>query len=110
MINKLKPWCTARQMGFADPDECPQLCNLAYDYLKKSKGCDENMYEYFSSQPDADSLYIKLVEELDRCTLSYFGFHWTQASLMINQVHTCIFKTKRDGASISFCCLRKELI
>ncbi|KAL6343654.1 hypothetical protein AAG906_025019 [Vitis piasezkii] len=44
------------------------------------------MYEYFSSQPDADSLYIKLVEELDRCTLSYFGFHWTQASLMINQV------------------------
>ncbi|XP_034685091.1 uncharacterized protein LOC117914041 [Vitis riparia] len=76
----------ARQMGFADPDECPQLCNLAYDYLKKSKGCDENMYEYFSSQPDADSLYIKLVEELDRCTLSYFGFHWTQASLMINQV------------------------
>ncbi|RVX21677.1 hypothetical protein CK203_001025 [Vitis vinifera] len=76
----------ARQMGFADPDECPQLCKLAYDYLKKSKGCDENMYEYFSSQPDADSLYIKLVEELDRCTLSYFAFHWTQASLMINQV------------------------
>ena len=75
-------------MGFTDPGECPQLCKLAYAYLKKSKECDENIYEYFSSQPDADSLYVKLVEELDRCTLSYFAFYWAQASLTINQVPT----------------------
>ena len=74
-------------MGFPDPDECPRLCKLAYDYLKKSKGCDQNIYEYFSSLPDAKSLYIKLVEEFERCILSYFAFHWTQASFMINQVH-----------------------
>ncbi|RVX21676.1 hypothetical protein CK203_001026 [Vitis vinifera] len=76
----------ARQMGFPDPDECPRFCKLAYDYLKKSKGCDQNIYEYFSSLPDAKSLYIKLVEEFERCILSYFAFHWTQASFMINQV------------------------
>ena len=74
-------------MGFPDPDECPRFCKLAYDYLKKSKECDQNIYEYFSSLPDAKSLYIKLVEEFERCILSYFAFHWTQASFMINQVH-----------------------
>ncbi|KAL6343636.1 hypothetical protein AAG906_025001 [Vitis piasezkii] len=72
--------------GISDPDECPRFCKLAYDYLKKSKGCDQNIYEYFSSLPDAKSLYIKLVEEFERCILSYFAFHWTQASFMINQV------------------------
>ena len=56
----------ARQMGFTDLEEWPQLCKLAYAYLKKSKECDENIYEYLSSPPDADSLYVKLVEELDR--------------------------------------------
>ena len=60
----------ARPMGFTDLEECPQLCKLAYAYLKKSKECDENIYEYLSSQPDAYSLYVKLVEELDRKQIS----------------------------------------
>ncbi|KAK6265699.1 hypothetical protein QUC31_016536 [Theobroma cacao] len=30
----------ARQLGFADANECPQLCRLAHNYLKKSKDCE----------------------------------------------------------------------
>ncbi|KAK0608543.1 hypothetical protein LWI29_032147 [Acer saccharum] len=78
--------CTARQLGFADANECPQLCKLAYDYLKKSKGCEDNMYDYFSNESEAESLYVKLVEEFDKCILSYFAFHWSQAPSMITQV------------------------
>lgn len=76
----------ARQIGFADPNECPQLCKLAYDYLRKSKDCEGNIYEFFANEPEAESLYVKLIEELDRCILSYFAFHWTQVSHMITQV------------------------
>lgn len=76
----------ARQMGFDDTNECPQLCKLAYAYLKKSKGCEDNIYEYFSKEAEPESLYVKLVEEFDRCILSYFAFHWSHASLMISQV------------------------
>lgn len=73
-------------MGFDDTNECPQLCKLAYEYLKKSKGCEDNIYEYFSKEAEPESLYVKLVEEFDRCILSYFAFHWSHASLMISQV------------------------
>lgn len=76
----------ARQMGFDDTNECPQLCKLAYEYLKKSKGCEDNIYEFFSKEAEPESLYVKLVEEFDRCILSYFAFHWSHASLMISQV------------------------
>ncbi|XP_058198147.1 calmodulin calcium-dependent NAD kinase isoform X1 [Rhododendron vialii] len=76
----------ARQMGFADRRECPHLCKLASDYIRKSEGCEENIYAFFADEPDADSLYIKLVEELERCILSYFAFHWSQAHQMISQV------------------------
>ncbi|KAJ0769992.1 putative calmodulin calcium-dependent NAD kinase NADKc [Helianthus annuus] len=45
------------------------------------------MYVYFSNhKEEVESLSIKLVEELERCILSYFAFHWSHASLMINQV------------------------
>lgn len=77
----------ARQMGFADRRECPHLCKLASDYIRKSEGCEENIYAFFADEPDADSLYIKLVEELERCILSYFAFHWSQAHQMISQVN-----------------------
>lgn len=73
-------------MGFDDTNECPQLCKLAYEYLKKSKGCEDNIYEFFSKEAEPESLYVKLVEEFDRCILSYFAFHWSHASLMISQV------------------------
>lgn len=76
----------ARQMGFADRRECPQLCKLASDYIKKCDGCEDNIYSFFASEPDADSLFVKLVEEFERCILSYFAFHWSQADLMISQV------------------------
>ncbi|KAL7198670.1 hypothetical protein ACSBR2_021054 [Camellia fascicularis] len=76
----------ARQMGFADRRQCPHLCKLASDYIRKAEGCEDNIYTFFADEPDADSLFIKLVEELERCTLSYFAFHWSQADQMISQV------------------------
>lgn len=76
----------ARQMGFGDANECPQLCKLAYDYLKKSEGYDEMIFEYLAKEADAESLYVKLMGEFESCILSYFAFHWTQASHMITQV------------------------
>ncbi|KAK3009186.1 hypothetical protein RJ639_013526 [Escallonia herrerae] len=75
----------ARQIGFKDGSECPQLCKLANDYLVGSRGCMSSFYEYFGHEPDLDSLYVKLVEECERCILGYFAFHWSQASLMITQ-------------------------
>lgn len=76
----------ARQMGFADAAECPQLCKLAMDYLKRTKGCEDDIYEYLSGEADADSLFVKLTEEFERCILGYFAFHWREASAMINQL------------------------
>ncbi|KAG6582355.1 Calmodulin calcium-dependent NAD kinase, partial [Cucurbita argyrosperma subsp. sororia] len=76
----------ARQLGISDADECPQLCKLANNYLRKTKGCEEEIYAYFASEADGESLYVKLMDEFDQCILSYFAFHWSQASLMITQV------------------------
>ncbi|KAF8014508.1 hypothetical protein BT93_H0349 [Corymbia citriodora subsp. variegata] len=76
----------ARQLGFKDESECPQLSKLAIEYLKRSKGCEENICEFFANEEEADSLCAKLAEELDRCILRYFAFHWSQASIMISQV------------------------
>lgn len=90
----------ARQMGFADRRECPQLCKLASDYIKKCDGCDDNIYSFFASEPDADSLFVKLVEEFERCILSYFAFHWSQADLMISQV---TWKISRDKLQFLWC-------
>ncbi|XP_061991053.1 calmodulin calcium-dependent NAD kinase-like [Rosa rugosa] len=76
----------ARQLGFLDANECPKMCKLAYKYLKNSEGCKDSIYEYFASEEDAESVYIEFTEELDRCILSYFAFHWSQTSHMISQV------------------------
>ncbi|KAK3043469.1 hypothetical protein RJ639_002048, partial [Escallonia herrerae] len=76
----------ARQIGFKDGSECPKLCKLATEYLVKSKGSEGRIYEYFGHEPDLNFLYVKLVEEFDRCILGYFAFHWSHASLMISQV------------------------
>jgi hypothetical protein len=78
---------SARQLGFLDEKKCPQLCKLAYDYLRKAKGCEERIYEYFGNEADPQSLYVKLIQEFDKCILSYFAFHWGQASLMISEVN-----------------------
>lgn len=73
-------------MGFKDKRECPHLCKLAAEYIRKCEGCEEDIYTFFASEIDADSLYVKLVEEFERCILSYFAFHWNHADFMIAQV------------------------
>ncbi|XVF28689.1 hypothetical protein REPUB_Repub15cG0051500 [Reevesia pubescens] len=74
----------ARQLGFADANECPQLCKLAQNYLTNPKDCEVRIFEYFGNEPEAETLYVKLMEEFERCILSYFAFHWSQASNMIS--------------------------
>nr|KYP60837.1 hypothetical protein KK1_023251 [Cajanus cajan] len=74
----------ARQMGFVE-NEVPELCRLAHEYLIKPKESEENISEYIGHQKDP-TLYGKLIDEFDRCILSYFAFHWNQASYVISQV------------------------
>ncbi|KAJ0229710.1 Calmodulin calcium-dependent NAD kinase [Hirschfeldia incana] len=76
----------ARQLGFGDPNECSQLCKLAYAYLMKTKGYDQNVYEYLAIDAEADSLYVHILEEFERCILTYFAFNWNQSSNLISQV------------------------
>ncbi|XP_042060854.1 calmodulin calcium-dependent NAD kinase-like [Salvia splendens] len=76
----------ARQIGFAVENECPQLIKLAYEYLKRSKGVDDKIYEYFAKHPNAEDLYVNFVKELERCILGYLAFHWSHASLLITQI------------------------
>ncbi|KAI3678851.1 hypothetical protein L6452_38155 [Arctium lappa] len=80
------PQYVARQMGFSERKECPHLFKLADEYIRKAEGCEEEMYLFFANEPNADSLFIKLVEELERCILSYFAFHWSNAHFMMSQV------------------------
>lgn len=75
-----------RQIGLKDGSEYSELSRLAYEYLKGSKGVDDMIFEYFADQPNAESLYVNLVQELDRCIISYFAFNWSLTSLMITQV------------------------
>ncbi|CAA2955086.1 Zeta toxin domain containing [Olea europaea subsp. europaea] len=76
----------ARQLGFKDESECPEVMKLAYEYLKKSKGFDDKMYEYLAKEANAEELYVKLAEEFERCILGYFAFHWSQAPLIMTQI------------------------
>ncbi|CAI8616191.1 unnamed protein product [Vicia faba] len=76
----------ARQMGFVDAGEVPELCRLAQDYLRNTEGCKENIYQYLANGDNANALYAKLIEEFERCILSYFAFHWNRASFIITQV------------------------
>ncbi|KAL5054026.1 hypothetical protein RYX36_034708 [Vicia faba] len=78
--------CLARQMGFKDRRIGPDICRLASEYISKYEGFEDDIYAYFENEPDADSLYVKLVEEFERCILSYFGFHWNHCDILISQV------------------------
>ncbi|CAB4292213.1 unnamed protein product [Prunus armeniaca] len=97
----------ARQLGILDANECPQLCKLAYDYLRKSKGY-EDIYAYLASEADADSLCISLMQEFERCILSYFAFHWSQATLMISQVLNVETKKKTKLKDLVLTATRKQ--
>ncbi|PNY15044.1 hypothetical protein L195_g011734, partial [Trifolium pratense] len=48
----------ARQMGFADANEVPELCRLAQDYLRKSEGWKEIILLFIGTK-----LHISLVRE-----------------------------------------------
>ncbi|XP_073004984.1 calmodulin calcium-dependent NAD kinase-like isoform X2 [Typha latifolia] len=73
----------ARQLGFEETDECPHLHKLSYDYLRKANGCEDNIFAFFANYPNAEALYVKFIEELDKCILGYFAFHWCHATLMV---------------------------
>ncbi|KAL9395736.1 hypothetical protein Peur_009989 [Populus x canadensis] len=102
------PHYVARQMGFADRRECPHLCRLAAEYIRDCDGCEEDIYAFFSQEPDADSLYVKLVEEFERCILSYFAFHWSHADLLISQVLNSDPEPKRKLKQIVMAATRER--
>ncbi|KAL5072358.1 hypothetical protein RYX36_011342 [Vicia faba] len=62
------------------------LVQSELEYISKYEGFEDDIYAYFENEPDADSLYVKLVEEFERCILSYFGFHWNHCDILISQV------------------------
>lgn len=76
----------ARQLGFEDERECPTLCKLAYGYLRRSNECEDDIFDFLSQDQEHESLYVKLVEELDKCILGYFAFHWSHAPFLMTQV------------------------
>ncbi|KAL2325116.1 hypothetical protein Fmac_024174 [Flemingia macrophylla] len=96
----------ARQMGFAE-NEVPELCRLAHEYLIKPKECEENIYEYLAHLNDP-TLYGKLIDEFDRCILSYFVFHWNQASYVISQVLSVESPKKIELKKILLAATRKQ--
>ncbi|GJN40527.1 hypothetical protein PR202_gb29753 [Eleusine coracana subsp. coracana] len=79
---------TPNQIGFEDLNQCPHLHSLAYDYLKKNEGYEQNLLAFFHNKMNPDALLVKLIEELDKCILGYFSFHWKWATQVITQVLT----------------------
>jgi len=75
----------ARQMGLVE-SEVPAVCRLADEYLIKWKECEESIVEYLADQKDP-TLPGKLIHEFEQCILTYFAFHWNQASYVISQVY-----------------------
>ncbi|KAF6173469.1 hypothetical protein GIB67_027164 [Kingdonia uniflora] len=100
----------ARQMGFADANECVLMCKIADDYLRNSKGCEDSLYAYFESISDGqgEALYIKLVQEFDKCILGYFAFHWSQTTFMISQVLSIDSEPKRKLKNIVMAATRTQ--
>uniref|UniRef100_A0ACD5W849 Uncharacterized protein n=1 Tax=Avena sativa TaxID=4498 RepID=A0ACD5W849_AVESA len=98
----------ARQMGFEDASECPQLCKVANNYLRKTKNCMDDIYDLLANAPDADALYVKLVEELDKCILGYFAFHWDLCTTLISQALTVDSATKKKLRNLVLEATRKQ--
>ncbi|XP_076943780.1 calmodulin calcium-dependent NAD kinase-like [Bidens hawaiensis] len=77
----------ARQLGFKDENECPELSKLASKYARSAKAeFKDEIRLYFSKEKQVEELCGKLKEELQSCILGYFAFHWSQADLVISQV------------------------
>ncbi|KAJ8749484.1 hypothetical protein K2173_025679 [Erythroxylum novogranatense] len=102
------PHYVARQMGIVDKRQCPQLNKLAAEYIKKCEGCEEDMFSFFAEEPNADSLFVKLVEEFERCILSYFAFHWSHADLLISQVLSADAEPKKKLKHIVMAATREQ--
>ncbi|XP_020584838.1 uncharacterized protein LOC110027664 isoform X2 [Phalaenopsis equestris] len=87
-VEELERFCqyVARQIGFEDISECPQLGKLAYAYMRKTKGYEEHIFSFFSNEPDPEALCVELIDELDKCILGYFAFHWRHATFLISQI------------------------
>ncbi|CAN1797435.1 Calmodulin calcium-dependent NAD kinase [Linum perenne] len=107
----------ANQLGFSDPSKCPQLCKLAYDYLtsKSAAACEDNIYDYFASgevnsNDRAKQLCGMLVQELERCILSYFAFHWDKASSLVTQVMNGPLEKKRKLKNVVLAATRERRI
>ncbi|KAF3333079.1 Zeta toxin [Carex littledalei] len=98
----------ARQMGFEDASQCPQLGKLALDYLRKTNGYKEKIFAYFAKEPDAEALYVKLMEELEQCILGYFAYHWDQATFMISQALKAENEPKRKLKNMVLEATRKQ--
>ncbi|RDY11545.1 hypothetical protein CR513_03775, partial [Mucuna pruriens] len=98
----------ARQMGFKDRRNCPHLCRLASEYIRKYDGFEDDIYSFFENEPDADSLYVKLVEEFERCILSYFGFHWNYGDLIMSQVLSSENEPKKKLKHIVMAATREQ--
>ncbi|XP_058770790.1 calmodulin calcium-dependent NAD kinase-like isoform X2 [Vicia villosa] len=98
----------ARQMGFVDAGEVPELCRLAQDYLRNSEGCKESIYQYVANGEDPNALYAKLIDEFERCILSYFAFHWNRASFIISQVLSTQSQTKINLKKILLAATREH--
>ncbi|KAK7284088.1 hypothetical protein RJT34_18827 [Clitoria ternatea] len=98
----------ARQIGFKDRRNCPHLCRLASEYIRKCDGCEDDIYAFFKNEPDADSLYVKLVEEFERCILSYFGYHWSYADLIMSQVLSSENEPKKKLKHIVMAATREQ--
>ncbi|XP_076886910.1 calmodulin calcium-dependent NAD kinase-like [Bidens hawaiensis] len=77
----------ARQLEFKDDNECPEFSKLVTEYARGSKAdFEDEIKVYFLNEKEVEELCKKLGEELESCILGYFAFHWSKASLMINQV------------------------
>ncbi|KAL1323954.1 hypothetical protein HN51_034165 [Arachis hypogaea] len=100
----------ARQMGFKDRRSCPHLCKLASEYIRKADGCEDDMYAFFEGEPDADSLFVKLVEEFERCILSYFSFHWSYGDLLISQILSSENEAKKKLKHIVMAATREQRV
>ncbi|KAG8062788.1 hypothetical protein GUJ93_ZPchr0003g16619 [Zizania palustris] len=98
----------ARQLGFQDMNECPQLCKLANNYLKRTSNCMDDIYDFFANIPDSESLYVKFLEELDKCILGYFAFHWDHATALISQAVTVDSGTKKKLRNLVLEATRKQ--
>ncbi|KAJ4754567.1 P-loop containing nucleoside triphosphate hydrolases superfamily protein [Rhynchospora pubera] len=76
----------ARQLGFEGMHECLHICQLANDHLKQTKGHEESIFAFFANEPNAENLTIKFIEEIDKCIMGYFAYHWNHATSMITQI------------------------